>query len=104
MTNQDFINYCAVDLKPIIKGDATNIEKNIEIFFTRMQSHIVDYLPGIKTTDLTETEETALNEAVMEQALYQLSIGDPTLSKEGFVLSEKAIKKLVNAGLWSYRL
>lgn len=104
ITNQDFINYCGIDLKKRIKGDITNIEEQIEVFFERMQSHLVDYLPGIKVSDLTEAEETTLNKAIMEQAFYQLSNGDGSLIVDIDVISMKAIKMLVNGGLWSFRL
>ena len=104
ITNQDFINYCGIDLKKRIKGDITNIEEQIEVFFERMQSHLVDYLPGLKVSDLTDAEETTLNKAIMEQAFYQLSNGDGSLIGDVETISNKAVMILKNGCLWSFRL
>jgi hypothetical protein len=103
ITQAEFLEYAGIDLKYQIKGDYTNIDKNIEIFFNRMYNHLINNLPGLKVP-ATDDETATLKKAVMEQGFYQLSVGDFSLMGELLPISMEAVKILKNGGLWSYRL
>ncbi len=96
--------YCGVGLTQRIKGYSKNQDDNITTFLELCDSVVIENLPGLKRTNLTENEEEDYKRLILEQARYFLSLGDYSVlsEKQDYYFSGRVAIMAKQAGLWSF--
>lgn len=102
-TKEQFKTFTGEAIEAHFSGDVKNIDKRFERLMQLSYEILIQELPGVITTDLTEDQETAWKNAIMQQAEVILSKGDAELMEVSYyTLSDRAKNYLRRAYLWRH--